>query len=238
MAMVVHYNCNYAQSLHRLLGRSAWTPNRPNTQGERRSYLPLDSGEVLSGYLSYADYPKQKFSLGCHTSVARGRMQGLQLVLTCAVWVGVTPIHTALGIKNYPNCGSTNVKDAKLSHSPPGDTAFGAKLSLTDLFIGVIGLMITAYGCDAARYSVHRLFRPPELHRVIVDDIATHCCVDVFAFHGPLGHAICDHVACVHPDYGVEYPVLEKLAQVLQVTQYTAIGWDFNVHGRYRGIDT
>ena len=111
--MVVHYNCNYAQGLNRLLGRSACTPSRPNTQGERGSYLPLDSGEVLSGYLAYADYPKQKFSLGCHTSVARGRMQGLQLVLTCAEWFGVTPIHTALGIKNYPNCGSTNVKDAK-----------------------------------------------------------------------------------------------------------------------------
>ena len=59
--------------------------------------LPLDSGEVLSGYLSYADYPKQKVSLGCHTSVARGHIQGLQIVLKCAVWVGVTPKTHSIG---------------------------------------------------------------------------------------------------------------------------------------------
>ena len=69
----------------------------PIPQGERGSYLPLDSGEVLSGYLSYADYPKQKISLGCPTSVARGHVQGLQLVLRCAVWVGVTPKTHSIG---------------------------------------------------------------------------------------------------------------------------------------------
>ena len=66
-------------------------------QREKGVYLPFYSGEVLSGYLSYADYPKQKISLGCPTSVARGHVQGLPLVLRCAVWVGVTPKTHSIG---------------------------------------------------------------------------------------------------------------------------------------------